>query len=103
MLVDMLSSHLSYGNKQPVFSLCLNVCEVGSIQAVFGSSAIRIISSSVDVSLMLILDFIVDDDIKIGRVDKSLGGPKPSWLSVASITSFETCVYDKGLVEDSNI
>jgi hypothetical protein len=26
---------------------------------------------------------------------KSLGGPKPSQSSVASITSFESCIFDK--------
>jgi hypothetical protein len=42
-------------------------------------------------------------DIEIGRLDKLLGGPKPSRSSVASITLFETHIFDEEGGKDSDI
>lgn len=50
----------------------------------------------------MVSEFAGVGDGKI-RLDKSFGGPKPSRSSVATITSLETRIFDKGVGEDSDM
>lgn len=65
-----------------------------------GSEAV---SSSPSISMVLVFGVVGAGVGEMGRLDKSLGGPKPSRSSVACITSVEYCSVSSGMGEEYDI